>query len=118
MQVLAEAVADIVMARLEARLNALATARQPRGGDTRLLSLRGAARRLGVSRGRTLPDLIAERKVKTVTVAGRVKVPMSEIERIEREGASQVATSRRKRAYASASDAPLVADEVAKLHAS
>src|SRR3981189_2995212 len=61
MQVLAEAVADIGVARLGARLNALARTRRPRGGDTRLLSLRGAARRLGVSRGRTLPDLIGDR---------------------------------------------------------
>ena len=113
-QVLAEAVADVVMARLEARLTGLASARQSRVGDIRLLSLRAAARLLGVSRCRTLPNLIAERKLKTVTIAGRVKVPRSEIDRIEREGASQVAGSRRRRLSAP-DDAPLAAEEMSKV---
>jgi len=51
--------------------------------EPRLLSKRAAARRLGVDRGTTLTRLIHSGQIRTLTVAGRVKIPASEIERIE-----------------------------------
>jgi hypothetical protein len=56
--------------------------------ERRLLSKREAAKRLGIDRGTTLPDLIRSGQIKTVILAGRVKVPASEIERIEAGGDS------------------------------
>jgi excisionase family DNA binding protein len=58
---------------------------QPKVSPRPFLSLREAARRLGVSRNSTLVDLIADRRIKTVRVNGRVKVPASEVERVIRE---------------------------------
>jgi excisionase family DNA binding protein len=59
-----------------------------RGVNTgaRLLSLRATARLLGLSRTSTLGELIARKAIRTVKVGERVRVPRSEIERIEREG--------------------------------
>ena len=51
--------------------------------ERRLLSKREAARRLGIDRGTTLQDLIRSGQVRTVILAGRVKIPAGEIERIE-----------------------------------
>src|SRR6266545_8300192 len=72
--------------RVERRLARLEAANEPMRAECRLLSMREAARRLGVSRTRTLPDLIRDRRIRTVTVNGRPKVPMEEVERVEREG--------------------------------
>jgi excisionase family DNA binding protein len=56
--------------------------------DLRLLSKREAAKLLGVSRGVTLEDWIANGTIKVVrTVSGRVKIPYAEIERIGTQGA-------------------------------
>jgi excisionase family DNA binding protein len=54
--------------------------------DARLLSAREAARRLGVSRGKTIAALIDSGRLRTVTVNGRVRIPASEVERLAREG--------------------------------
>jgi len=54
--------------------------------ERRLLSKREAARRLGIDRGTTLQDLIRSGQIRTVVLAGRVKIPVSEIERIEAGG--------------------------------
>lgn len=54
----------------------------------RLLSKREAAKLLGVSRGVTLEDWIANGTIKVVrTVSGRIKIPYAEIERIGTQGA-------------------------------
>jgi excisionase family DNA binding protein len=50
--------------------------------DRRLLSKREAARRLGIDRNTTLRDLIDGGEIRTVVIAGRVKIPASEIERL------------------------------------
>jgi excisionase family DNA binding protein len=54
--------------------------------ERRLLSKREAARRLGIDRGTTLQDLIRSGEIRTVVLAGRVKIPASEIERLEAGG--------------------------------
>jgi excisionase family DNA binding protein len=54
----------------------------------RLLSCRAAAKRLGVSRNTTLLDMIKDRRIRVVTVGGRSKIPLSEVERIERDGSA------------------------------
>ena len=54
--------------------------------ERRLLSMREAARRLGIAPGTTLPALIGSGQIRTVILAGRVKIPVSEIERIEAGG--------------------------------
>lgn len=81
-----------------------------------LLSMRQAAKRLGIGRTDTLPHLIAQRRIRTVTLAGRTKIPLSEIERIEHEGTGTMAPSTRAtRATRSYSEAPYAADEVRAL---
>src|ERR1700687_2249859 len=57
--------------------------RRPAKPEARLLSKRAAARRLGVDRGTTLQTLIDRGELRTVSVAGRVRIPASEIERFE-----------------------------------
>jgi hypothetical protein len=57
----------------------------------RLLSLRAAAKLLGVSAGRTLAPLVRAGLVRTVQVGRRARVPMAEVERIEREGTGPAA---------------------------
>lgn len=51
-----------------------------------LLSLREAARRLGVDRGTTLAELIEQRRLRVVHVNGRPRIPAAEVERLAQEG--------------------------------
>lgn len=51
-----------------------------------LLSLREAARRLGVDRGTTLAELIAQKRLRVVQVNGRPRIPAAEVERVSSEG--------------------------------
>ena len=60
--------------------------RERRVGTGKLLSAAEAARRLGVSRGKTIAVLIDEGKIRTVPVNGRLRIPASEIDRLVREG--------------------------------
>lgn len=50
-----------------------------------LLSFREAAKRLGISRGTTLRDLILDRRVRLAKVGGSVRIPASEIARVIKE---------------------------------
>ncbi len=69
--------------------------RERRNDDARALTIRAAARRLGVARP-TLQRLIAEGRVRavpwvgrtagTVPVGGRVRIPAVEVERVAQEG--------------------------------
>ncbi len=61
-------------------------ARHIRMRERRLLSKREAARRLGIDRGTTLQDLIRSGSLRTVVLAGRLRIPASEIDRIEAGG--------------------------------
>jgi len=102
-----------VLEGLERRLAPLEAANEPMRAECRLLSMRQAARRLGISRTRTLPDLIRDRRIRTVTVNGRPKVPAHEVERIEREGtASFSVANKAKRPAPRRRQAPLARDLV------
>ncbi|MFT3916573.1 MAG: hypothetical protein QM704_21585 [Anaeromyxobacteraceae bacterium] len=78
----------------------------------RLLSLRAAAERLGVSRTRTLPLLIQDGRLRVVHVAGRPKVPLAEVERVEREGTVAFRKTARSSRTPTRSGAPLARDLV------
>jgi len=51
-----------------------------------LLSLREAARRLGVDRGTTLAELVAQKRLRIVHVNGRPRIPADEVKRLASEG--------------------------------
>ncbi len=84
--------AEVTLAEVVRRLDelrdevvALRREGRPRRVGQPLLSLREAARRLGVSRNSTLVDLIRDRRIRTTKVNGRVRVPAAEVERLIRE---------------------------------
>lgn len=62
-----------------------------------LLSLARAAALLGVSRNRTIHDLIDSGALRVVVVAGRIRVPREEVERLAREGSEPAPKPRRPR---------------------
>lgn len=100
---------DARLARIEAAL--VCPANEPMRGERRLLSMREAASMLGVSRTRTLPLLVKDRRIRVVTVNGRPKVPREEVERIEREGTGSFRPSA-TRPIPDRSRAPLARDLV------
>jgi excisionase family DNA binding protein len=51
--------------------------------EKRFLSAREAARHLGVDRNTTLPELIRIGRIRTVLIGRRIKIPLSELERLE-----------------------------------
>jgi hypothetical protein len=73
------------------------------------LSKTSVARLLGIDPKTTLRDLIHDKRLLTVPVGNRRKVPMSEIERVEREGTVRSRSNRAIRQPAS-TDAPMAAD--------
>ena len=109
----AEAVAEVIMDRLEERF--LRLARPPRRQESRLLSFVAAARLLGVDRKTTLRDLIADKRLRTVIVGNRCRVPLVELERIEREGTTRGQSNRSIRT--SSSRAQGAADVAAAIRA-
>lgn len=77
-----------VLARLDvllAEVVALRREARPHKAGQPLLSLREAARRLGISRNSTLVDLISDRRIRTTKIAGRVRIPAAEVERLIHE---------------------------------
>lgn len=62
-----------------------------------LLSQAEAARRLGISRCSTLPALIASGLIQTVPWQRRLKIPLSEVERLCREGIPVIQSGRKMR---------------------
>jgi excisionase family DNA binding protein len=78
--------ADIMnlLTSIDTRLKRLESVKVP----AKLLSLRKAAKLLGVCRNTTLALMIQDRRIKTVMVAGQRRIPLAEVERIEREGAT------------------------------
>lgn len=84
---LREAIAEVNrrLEQLTAEVARLRSDLRPRRAGQPLLSLREAARRLGVSRNSTLQDLIRDRRIRTTRVNGRVRIPATEIERLIRE---------------------------------
>jgi hypothetical protein len=53
-----------------------------------LLSRRAFAKALGVSRNKTLGEIMTRYNVRTVKVRGALRIPLSEVERIQRVGDS------------------------------
>jgi DNA-binding LytR/AlgR family response regulator len=109
----AEALLDLLADRLAEKLAAkLGQQTKPRE-EGRLLSLRAAAEKLGVDRKSTLKTLIADRRIRVVTINGRPRIPMSEIERIERDGATLVSARRAKGTPRPAQRAPTLSEMLA-----
>jgi excisionase family DNA binding protein len=61
-------------------------ARQKCKASSGLLSKKAAARLLGVDRATTLEAWIATGRIKAVDLAGRVRIPRTEVERVINEG--------------------------------
>jgi excisionase family DNA binding protein len=105
--------------RVEKQLERLAAAvevlaRQRNRDDRRLLSIATAAQRLGVSRNTTMRYLIQDRRIRTIKLNGRVRIPASEVERVEAEGFRPVRAGHRARIFPEAPDAAV---EAAKFRA-
>lgn len=84
--VLAELLAEL-LAEVRRQTGILERAHREREREPRaLLSKREAARLLGVSRGRTLDALLASGQVRAVRIGGRLRVPITEIERLQADG--------------------------------
>jgi hypothetical protein len=66
--------------RIASALEAIASSAAVDDGPA-LFSLRKAAAALGIDRGSTLADLIAAKKIRTVTVKGAMRIPISEVRR-------------------------------------
>lgn len=60
--------------------------RERRNSQKGLLSMREAARRLGIDRSSTLPELIRTGRIAVVLKGTRPAIPVSEVERIAQEG--------------------------------
>jgi hypothetical protein len=60
--------------------------RDRRNSQKGLLSMREAARRLGIDRSSTLPELIRTGRIAVVLKGTRPAIPVSEVERIAQEG--------------------------------
>jgi excisionase family DNA binding protein len=63
-----------------------------------LLSKREAARLLGVDRATTLEDWLSTGRIKAVDLAGRVRIPRAEVERVINEGVSNAPGLQRPKA--------------------
>lgn len=124
----ASATIEVVAERLMVRIESLIAARFPAAtrkttpATRRFLSLREAAAVLGIDRNTTLKTLIDEGRIRTVTVGDKPKVPMSEVERIEREGTRRpsrgaASTSQPKLPSMKAAEAPLARDAIARIAA-
>jgi hypothetical protein len=71
---------------INAKLDLLLKGRNRATGTKRFLSMREAARQLGISRDKALHDLIVSKRIRTVQVNGTTKIPASEIERVAQFG--------------------------------
>jgi hypothetical protein len=85
------------------------------GERREVLSMRAASRILGIDRGSTLPDLIAEGRIGTVEIRGRICVRRADVERILATGAPTPATPARRRPGAIGSAAALRAVKLDEL---
>ena len=74
------------LSAMQAELHALRTQLRAHVKPRQVLSLREAARLLGIDRNRTLKALLASGQVRTVEVNGRTKVPLLEVERLAAQG--------------------------------
>lgn len=75
-----------LLSAINTKLDVLLRERRPGTKAKRFLSMREAARQLGISRDKALHDLIVSKRIRTVQVNGVTKIPASEIERIAQFG--------------------------------
>lgn len=68
------------------RLNKILARQQEAESGPALLSKREAARRLGLSRGRSIDALLASGRLRAVRVGRRLRIPLVEVDRFAREG--------------------------------
>ena len=74
------------LAAMQAELRSLRIQIRGRSSPRQVLSLREAARQLGIDRNRTLKALLASGQVRTVQVNGKKKIPASEVDRLAQHG--------------------------------
>jgi len=74
---------------LRAELSTLRKATRRCSSVRRLISKREAARQLGIDRATTLQQLIDRGEIRTVKLAGKIRIPVSEIERVSAPSSSK-----------------------------
>lgn len=99
------------MADLEDVLTELRALRRERAAPKALMSFRSAATYLGIDRKTTLRTLVADGRIRTVLVNGRVKIPFVEVQRVATEG-TEAAPVRRVAAPRVVKADPGVADRI------
>jgi len=82
--------------------------KQQRKSASHLLSMREAARRLGVDRNTTLREMIDAGHIRAVPFQGGLRIPASEIERVCTEGLTPARRPQRQRTTSSPVRAPRV----------
>jgi len=97
-----------LLARLERIENLLTATARP---QAEAVSLRQAARLLGIARGSTLQELIASGAVRTITIGRHVRIARKELHRVLEQGAPLDAPARRspRRPAAARSEAEEIA---------
>jgi excisionase family DNA binding protein len=75
-----------------------------------LLSRRRAAKLLGIDRDETLGELLSTGNIRTVTVGGRTRIPLAEVQRLAAEGTTRTGRKPHRRSRPAAGQ-----DEVAKI---
>jgi len=75
-----------------------------------LLSRRRAAKLLGVDRDETLGELLSTGNIRTVTVGGRTRIPLAEVQRLAAEGTTRTGRKPHRKSRPAAGQ-----DEVAKI---
>jgi excisionase family DNA binding protein len=86
---LATRIARMVVSHVTKHIDELIRDKVGAAKERRLLTLRAAARRLGVDYKTTMRRLIEERQILTVRVGRRYRVPLAQIERFEELGEGQ-----------------------------
>lgn len=75
-----------------------------------LLSKRKAAKMLGIGRCTTLEQLIDEKKIRVVSMAGKIRIPLAEVERVAAEGTEPLVRGARPDRKRPADDSEAILD--------
>jgi excisionase family DNA binding protein len=106
---------DPILAALTAindRLARIERALSAKGAERRFLSYRQAAKVLGVDRAK-LGRWVREGRLREVEIDGTARIPMSEVERLERDGLPHHERPRRQRQRKATATSKMTAAEVA-----
>ncbi len=88
---------DDRLAQIEKRLASVeGPAKARRDAESHLLTMRESAWRLGISRS-TLKALVKERRIRSVTVAGKTRIALAEVERVAAKGTRKSVTKDKRR---------------------